>query len=252
MTAGRQPNMFPCEIEQPDQSFRFSADAAWLVDFTLGEGDGDAGTGVGRGIALGARVADLGAGCGVAGLGLLIRRPDLTLVGIERDPELADAARRNARTLNLPGAHVVTGDVAEDETLRQALELIRQQGGGRQFDAVICNPPWRLLGSGRLPPSAARRDALFGNAETLPVFCRAADALLRNHGRLFLVVGAARLADVLAALPRRLRPVRLRCVHHRPDAEASLVLLEARKNSRAGLTVEAPLVCEAPVGKNFV
>ena len=83
-----------------------------------------------------------------------------------------------------------------------------------------------------------RRTALFGTAETFPSFFGAADALLKNGGRFAAVSGAERTADMLAALPARLHPERLRFVFTRRDAPAVFVLLEARKNGRAALRVD--------------
>lgn len=226
--------LFPRGLVQPEGGFRFSRDALLLADFAAG-------------LALppAAATLDLGAGCGVAGLGFLLRRPDAgRLIGVERDAGMVEAARLNIRRLGLEErCAMVSGDLGEPATLgaaRAALPAAPQDGA--PFHLALCNPPWRREGTGRPPPSSSRRAALFGDTSTLPLFLGAADRLLAHQGALALVCGADRLADVLAALPPRLRPVRLRFVHGRARKPAAFFLLEARKGSKAALRVEAPLL----------
>lgn len=227
---------FPRGLVQPENGFRFSRDALLLAAFAAE-----------LPLAPQARVADLGTGCGVAGLGLLLRRPDLRVIGVERDAAMAGAASRNAAGLDLAEHFIVVeGDLAGEDTRNAVRRAATGDAASPPplFDAAMCNPPWRREGSGRTPPSPSRRAALFGDETTFPLFFGAADTLLKAGGMLALVCGADRLNDALAALPRRLRPVRLRFVHARREAAATFFLLEARKGSRAALRVEAPLVLE--------
>lgn len=231
--------LFPRGLIQPDQGFHFSRDTLLLIDFAAGL-DLPAGT----------AALDLGAGCGVAGLGLLLRRPDLArVVGVERDPAQVKAAHRNIWRLGLnERCTVISGDLARQDTLRAACAALPSApdtpNKGAPFHLALCNPPWRREGAGRTPPSPARRAALFGNEHTFPLFLGAADRLLAFHGALALVCGAERLTHVLAALPPRLRPVRLRFVHAKAGKPAVFFLLEARKGSKAALRVDAPLLLD--------
>ena len=220
---------FPSGLEQPEGSFRFSVDALLLASF--------AGELLRREEAV---FADLGTGCGVAALAVLRERPQWRAVGVEIMPALAEAARRNACRLGLEERFfVVQGDVANDAALRKARELLAPAGGGPGlFPLVMCNPPWRREGEGRLPPSPLRRAALFGTEQTFRDFFLAADALLENGGRLAVVSGAERTAELLAALPDRLHAEKLQFVFTRENAPAAFVLLGARKNGRAALRVE--------------
>ena len=221
---------FPAGLEQPEGSFRFSGDALLLADVA-----------VRAALPEEARVADLGTGCGVVALSALRQRPRWQAVGLEVRPELAAAAQRNAVRLNLASRFfVVQGDVTSRESLREVREAPagRDGGGLCLFDAVLCNPPWRREGEGRLPPSDLRRTALFGTGRTFSEFFLAADALLKNNGLLVVVSGAERTAELLAALPERLHPELLRFVFTRRAAPATFVLVLARKNGRAALRVE--------------
>ena len=141
---------------------------------------------------------------------------------------------------------VVKGDVEDAGSLRRLRAVLSAmrgiEGESPMFDAVLCNPPWRKAGSGRLPPSELRRRALFGDGETFARFFGAADALLRQGGAFFAVGGADRTADMLAALPERMHPEVLRFIFTRKDAPAEFVLMKAVKNGRCGLKVESRFV----------
>lgn len=227
---------FPTGLARPEGAYKGGADALWLADFARA---GVAGRRAGR-------FVDLGVGCGTAALAFLLAGGEgdaWTGSGLDSDPALVAAAQSNACRLGYAerfrAAVVDLRDPAAVETWRRG-----EAAGG--YDLVLSNPPWRLEGRGRVPPSPARRRALFGTPETLPAFIRAAASLLAPGGRFACIVGAERLADCCAALwAAALTPRRLRCVHARPDAPAMLALLEAvrERPAREGLlAVEAPLV----------
>lgn len=220
------------ELEQPDGSFRFSADALLLSDFT-GELHLPENT----------LFADLGTGCGIIALLVLKKNRFWRGAGLEIQKELTDAARRNAELLGLGSRFFpVDGDVCSPKSLRAVRSCFLQKEAKTDLlpmlDAVFCNPPWRRTGDGRMPESAMRRKALFGTEHTLPSFFAAADALLKNGGVLAAVCGAERTADLLEALPSRLHPERLRFVFTRRGGPATFVLLMARKNGRGKLRVD--------------
>lgn len=253
--------LFPRGLAQPEGSFRFSVDALLLAAFA-GEGltgmerkprqegaiapDARAMPGHGKALAF----ADLGAGCGVVGLALLLAYSGLTNVrltgtGIEIDGQLADAARDNAARLGLAERfRVLRADLAAPG--RPTFDALPPAGS---MDLVVANPPYRRYGSGRPSPSSQRTRALFETPETLPAFARAAARLLRARGRSCWVYGPDRLPDLLLELRAAgLEPKRMRCIHSRADGPATLVLVEARRAGRPGLVVEPPLVLHAGEG----
>ncbi len=110
------------------------------------------------------------------------------------------------------------------------------------FDIVTANPPWFQEGTGRLPPSPARRTALFGNAETLPLFFTAAAGLLKEQGAFFSILHPSCLPEALHhAQNAKLQPVAIRFVHSCMEKPALFFLLEARKKSKAKLVVGKPV-----------
>ena len=167
------------------------------------------------------RVCDLGTGSGVLLLLLARRAENLSLTGIDIDPLSARTARENLLANGLPG-EILTGD------LRRA----PLPAGG--FDLVVSNPPYFPVGSGKSGGPA--RSEEFCSLEEL---CAAARRLVKNGGRFSLCHRPERLTDVLCALRAHdLEPKRLKLVSHGPDRPPSLLLVEAVKQGKPGLTIE--------------
>ncbi len=221
---------FPRGLAQPAGSFRFSADALLLACFP----EPGAVT----------RFVDLGTGCGVAALALLCRYPRLAAagegVGVDVQPDLAEAARHNAARLGFADRLTVrVADLLQDPPPIPA----------GSCDLALANPPYRQLGKGRLPVSLSRQIALFGQEGTLEAFCAAAAHALREEGRFALIFPTARLEELLRVLEGGgLSPVRIRPVRTKQSAPVRLVLVEAVKGEAAALVTESPLVLFAEKG----
>lgn len=221
---------FPRGLVQPEGGFRFGGDALLLAAFAAG--------------LPGSRVADLGTGCGAAGLGYLLAsgEADATVLGLDRDPAMVAAAGQNAASLGL--AERFTARCVDVRHIREANDLAPES-----FDLILCNPPYRDPGSGRRPAGTARDAARFEVGGSLTDFAAAAAFLLVNKGHFACIHLAERLTHVAAALAeRRLEIKRLLPVAPRADAPAKQILLLARKNGGPGLVLEPPLALHAGIG----
>ncbi len=181
----------------------------------------------------GERAVELGCAHGAVSLILAKRRPRAQIEGLDIDPELVGLARVNARRNGLDGNAVfIAGD------LRDARELYPHQS----FDALVVNPPYEDPGFGRRSESAARRVARQGERCTLRDVCAAARYLLKNKGRLYMVMRALRLAETMSVLQAHgLAPRELMIVYPAPGKNASVFLVEARRGGGPALTVLPPL-----------
>lgn len=185
-----------------------------------------------------ANVLDLGTGCGVVGLGLLLRYPraSFSVLGVDHDPQMIQAAQSNAMNLGF------------DQRFTVALEDIRKIGrttciAPEGYDLVLCNPPYRPKGHGRMPVNKAKRSSRFEVSASIEDFTHTAAKALKTRGRLALIHLPEHLGRIIAALQaHNLAPKRLRFVHGHQHRPACLFLVEARKASRPGLQVEPPLV----------
>ena len=190
----------------------------------------------------GAPLCDVGAGTGVVGLAYA-RRSNAQVVLVERDPALAELARRNVALNALAGARVVEADVLAPAAARQAAGLAP---GAAAF--VVTNPPF-LDARHRSSPNALRATAHSLPAGGLTAWIRTCTWLLRPGGRLGLIHRADALPDCLEALQNRFGGVAVRPVHPRDDRPAIRVLIRAVKGSRAGLSLLPPLVLQRADGR---
>lgn len=217
-------------LRQPRKGYRFAVDAALLVWFAHGDRP--------------ARFClDLGAGCGVVGLGLLAAGAAGQVVATEIQPRLASLCRANAELNGLGDRlEVVQGDALDDS------DLLPPSG----FDLVVTNPPFWPPHTGHLPDDEERRIACHEVALTLDGWtARAASLLVPGSGRLCAVFPARRTDELLTAISRvGLSASRLELVHPRTDEPAELVLLEARPGPPGRLTVLPPLVLRGPDGRD--
>ena len=91
---------YPRGMVQPEGGYRFSLDSLLLACFAA---PGRRHVGI-----------DLGCGCGVIGIGMLLRQPDLTIAGVELSQDAIKAAEENRVNLHLIDKFSVeSGDVAD-------------------------------------------------------------------------------------------------------------------------------------------
>src|SRR4030042_2509992 len=147
---------------QSKRGYRFSIDAVLLSQFvTVKPGD---------------TVADLGTGCGIIGLILLLTRPVGSVFGLEIQPYLADLAVRNAVLNGFRNRmRVIVGDIRHPPI------------APRKMDLVICNPPYRKGLSGRINPDSEKAIARHEIMASLGDVLRTASEILRPKGRLAMI-----------------------------------------------------------------
>lgn len=174
----------------------------------------------------GARVLDLGSGCGTLGLLLCAKHPECTVTGIELDEAAHRMALKNASRNQLD---------SRLESICADLNTIPSLVKAGSFSCCISNPPYFSAGpKSRTVPLArceegCSMDALF----------RAAGWALKYGGDFFLVHRPERLAELFAkASENRLEPKRLCLLRHRADGPVTLVLVQCRKGGNPGLIWE--------------
>lgn len=169
----------------------------------------------------GARVLDLGSGCGTLGLLLCASDSACRITGLELDEAAHRCALKNIRTNDL--SHRM-------ESICTDLRTFAGQG----FDACVSNPPYFAGGPTAKLHTARREDScqpdeLFG----------AAARALKFGGDFFLVHRPERLAQLCAcASTHGLELKRLQLVRHSEDGPVTLILLQCRKGAKPGLVWE--------------
>lgn len=200
----------------------FSIDAVLLADFAASTA------------ASCCRVIDLGTGTGILPLILSRRMPGADFRAVEIMEVMCSQASRSVDINGLGNRiSIIPGDIRHIEDIC----------GRESADLVVCNPPYFRIGHGR-----SNGDPLFAAARQ-EISCTLADAVaaahkvLKSRGHFCLILRAERTAELMALLETggfacsRLRPVQPYAAEN-----ANLVLLEAIKEGRNGITVMPPLI----------
>ena len=216
-------------IYQDPDYFCFGIDAVLLAHFPeIRDGD---------------RVLDMGCGFGPVPLimrGCLPEGADVRMTGLEIQDYVAETAERSVRENGLSDEiGIVKGDI------REAARIF----GAASFSLVTCNPPYMAVKDGLVGENRSRAVARTEVCCTLrDVICQAA-RLLRPKGRFAMIHRPFRLPEMLSLMRDcRLEPKRLRMIHPRAGAEASMVLIEAVRGGRPYLIAEPPLMIYGPDG----
>jgi len=208
------------QVIQKKRGYRFSLDAVILARWAR--------------VSPGARVLDLGTGCGIIALTVAAATEAKEIVSVELQEELADIALRNVRLNGF--SEVIT---IRKEDIKN-LPSFYPSGA---FDCIITNPPFRELETGRLNPNEQKTLARHEIALSLKQLLEVAFTLLKARGSLFLIYPARRLVDLLYEMRRcKLEPKTVQCVHSRNNEPASMVLVEGVREGGVELHVKEPLV----------
>ncbi|MCD4717430.1 MAG: methyltransferase [Desulfobacterales bacterium] len=206
------------KLIQSRDGYRFSIDAVLLSEFvTIKPED---------------VVVDIGTGCGVILLILLLTKPAGHVFGLEIQEALASQARRNA-VLNGFGDKmgIILGDTKNPPLVNKFA------------DVVICNPPYRKAESGRINPDQRRAIARHEILASIDDILRAARNLLRKKGRLAMIYPSVRLVDILLRMRRfDLEPKKVRINYPGLQSGARLALIEAVLGGKPGLEILPPLI----------
>jgi len=187
------------------------------------------------------KIIDLGCGAGVLPVLLHGSHPAADIGGVEILPEAAALARENLAANGFAADGIVTGDLRAHRALFSA----------GAYDLAVSNPPYFAAGSGITAPEEARATARDERCCTLDDLCTAAAYLCRWGGAFALVHRPERLSEIFCALTAHgLEPKRLRMVQHKPDSAPNLVLVEARRGGKPGLSAEQPLILCNPDGSD--
>ena len=212
------------KVLQKTQGFRFSIDAVLLAHFIQP--------------AARHRVLDLGTGSGVIPHLIAARNPAVQIDAMELQPEIADMARRSVAYNHLTEQiQIIQQDITDMPKAYQ-----------QQYDWVTSNPPFFPVGTGKQNPNPQIALARHEIACTLDQLVQSAAYCLKSRGHFALIHRAERLTDILACcMKHKLAPYRLRMVHPALDQPANLLLLEAIKDGKNGITVLPPL----PIYRNI-
>lgn len=169
----------------------------------------------------GQSVLELGCGVGVASLCLAHRVAGVSLHGVEIMADYAQLARENA-VQNGAEINVQVADISSRPT----------PFWDQSFDHVIMNPPYFEAHRGVAPADIGR---LSGRSEAVDLneWIVTAAKRLKPKGYLTMIQRVERLPETLCRLQAVMGSVKVQPLMPRAEADAHLVLVQARKSGRA-------------------
>jgi tRNA1Val (adenine37-N6)-methyltransferase len=202
-------------VFQKKKGYRYSVDSYLLASFVEEKP--------------GTEVLDIGSGSGVVSL-LLASVKDLRMTGIEIQKELAEMSIRSVEKAGL-----------SDKICIKCCDI--KNYSGHRVDAILTNPPFRPVNTGRINPHSEKAIARHELEIDLDGLLEKTYQLLKTGGRLYIVYPSWRLPDLISCLrANRLEPKRLRFVHTSIESHSEICLVNAIKNGGKECVVERPVL----------
>ncbi len=182
----------------------------------------------------GQNVLDLGCGVGSAGLCVLHRIVDMTLLGVDIQADHIELAIKNAAINNMAkNSSFLCADIRD---------LTRDDIGA--FDHVICNPPYKAAGSHKHSPSPAKAQAM-GHVNgdiSLRNWIDCAWHHIKGQGSLTIVHEAEQCDSIIQGLysergGRRFGNIEIIPLYPKAGVAAKRVIIRAWKHKKSGSSV---------------
>jgi tRNA1(Val) A37 N6-methylase TrmN6 len=168
-------------------------------------------------------------GCGVGLLGLLLgKKYNLDVTAVEKQESMYKYALKNFATNGLEV------DLHNIEFQEFATE--------KKFDFIISNPPFYKVDKNQSQNSSINI-ARYEHHLPLEVLIKKSSSLAKPRGYLIICYDAWQSDDVIMELKRnKFQPEFIQYVHPKLDKEANLIMVAARKGSKARCKILPPLI----------
>ena len=208
-------------LVQSATEYRFTTDAVLLANFVKDLS--------------GKTMVEFGTGSGVISLLVAKKKHPKHVFALEIQPQLAEMASRSVQLNNMQNVvEVVCGD------LKNAHQLFGV------VDCVVCNPPYRKVGSGEKQLQQNLAICRHEICATLQDIVASASKVLNNKGSFYLVHQASRLAEIVALCANNDIAVKdILPVCPKPNKQPILVLVRGVKGGMADCVLHSPMfVCD--------
>ena len=183
------------------------------------------------------RVVELGTGCGTMPLLWIRDKMIKEIIALDIQENAIDMLNRSiAHNVNngRENCSCITPLNADLKDLKGKLPF-------GHYDVVVCNPPYKLSGTGIVNPEQEKLIARHEESCTLDDICETASKLLQFSGRFCICQRPERLTDVMESMRKfEIEPKRLRLVQQRLTKEPKLFLLEGRYKGNKGFMQVLP------------
>ncbi len=189
------------------------------------------------------KLLDIGCGVGSVGLCMLARNKNISLTGIDIQPELIDLAHQNA----------VLNGVEDQARFFQGNILTEKHTEDNTFNAVVMNPPYLESGTHTSSPEKIKATSHGEGVSgaSLADWIKYAHRKLKQGGHLTLIHRADRLDDVIVELEKKrwFGSLVIYPLWSHSGEDAKRVIIQARKERYAPLVLKPGMVIHREDGK---
>ena len=186
------------------------------------------------------RLADLGSGCGVAGMAVAQRCSNVEVDLFELNPRCVEYTRQSIdlpQNVHLKGRlDVMEADVTLTGDARQAVGL-----EPNTYGHIISNPPYNDA-SHQVTPLEEKAQAHVLHDDMLLKWVKTAAYIARHKAELTLIMRPENLPELLTVLDGRFGSIKIKPVQAIAIGPAFLMLVRAVKDGKAPLQMLAPVV----------
>lgn len=189
----------------------------------------------------GQMLLDMGCGVASAGLCVLFRVKDVSLIGVDIQEDHVALAIENAALNSMSdNAEFICSDV----------RFFKHEKG---FHHIVCNPPYLETGAHLRSPHDAKATAMGheGDLKTKDWVVNAA-RLLKPEGTLTMVHEAGKVDRILQAMEGRFGAIEIIPLWPKPEKVAKRVIIRAVKGRKSPLTLHSGLILHDQGGQYTV
>ena len=208
------------KIIQNKKGFCFGIDSVLLSDFA-------------KNIKINSNILDLGTGTGILPILLSAKTKLKKAVGIEKQKEVFEMAKKNIKLNNLENKiEIINEDILNLNNIYEK----------NKFDVIITNPPYKKKDTGLKNEEEKNIISRHETTATLEDFIKISKDLLKDKGEFYMVHRPERLVDILYLMRKyKIEPKLLRFVFSNKNKEPKLILIKGIKNAKPFLKIEKNL-----------
>lgn len=210
------------KIFQPKNGFRYNSDSLILFNFA-------------KEYKLKGRVLEIGGGCGVISLLLKKKFPNLVLTSIDIQKSACEIMKKNSSENKLE-FEVINEDFSQFKTMQR-------------FDFIISNPPFYRQNT-QQSLNESFKISRYCNYLPLEILIKNSSSHLKANGSLVFCYDATDCARVISILTlNKFALTHIQFVHYKKEQDAKLILVVAKKSSKALNKILPPIILQDEFGQ---
>ena len=200
------------KIYQPVGGYKTSSDAVWIAAAVNNVKEGD-------------NILDVGAGCGAISLCLAKRmeQKNITILGIEKQKDLYDAAMLNAKENNFNFVNFINSDIF-NANIKPC-----------SFAHVVTNPPYSF--DDMPSPNISKAQAHNFDNTNLEKWIDFCIKMIKPKGYLYVINRAEALEKIIVAISSKLGKIEVLPLYSKKGQNAKRIIIRAKKDSKAPLII---------------